>query len=175
MDIREVLFCHREGILQLVFAAKKYAPKMPLIVILVVAYAIDLIYFIFLALGIDQQDYDPWSHSLFMAIIWSFTASLITLLFSRKFRNGLVIGSVVFSHWILDFIVWGNLPISFDRTKVIGLGLYDKIGFSLTSLKTNSGSVIATSIELGMLIIGLGIYILYLRKLRKEKKSTIFG
>lgn len=163
------------GHLAIGFAAKKYAPKIPLIVFLIAAYAIDLIYFIFLALGMDKQDYDPWSHSLFMAIIWSVTASLITLLFSRKFRNGLFIGLVVFSHWILDFIVWGNLPISFDRRSVIGLGLYDKIGFSLTGLKTNSGSVIATSIELGMLIIGLAIYILYLRKLWKEKKSATFG
>jgi hypothetical protein len=163
------------GHLAIGFAAKKYAPKISLIVFLIAAYAIDLIYFIFLALGIDKQDYDPWSHSLFMAIIWSVTACLITLLFSRKLRNGLVIGLVVFSHWILDFIVWGNLPVSIARTKVIGFGLYDKIGFSLTGLKTNSGSMIATSIELGMLIIGLVIYIFHLRKLRKEKKSAAFG
>ncbi len=158
------------GHLAIGFAAKKYAPDIPLIIFLIAAYAIDLIYFIFLALGMDKQDYNPWSHSLFMAIIWSVTVGLISLLFSRKLRNGLVIGLVVFSHWILDFIVWGNLPIFFDRTKVIGLGLYDKIGFSLTDLKISSGSVIATSIELGLLIIGLAIYILYLRKLQKEKK-----
>lgn len=163
------------GHLAVGFAAKKYAPKIPLIVFLIAAYAIDLIYLIFLALGMDKQDYNPWSHSLLMAIIWSVTATLITLTFTRNFRNGLVVGLVVFSHWILDFIVWSNLPISFDRTKVIGLGLYDKIGFSLTELKTNSGTVIATSIELGMLIVGLAFYILYSRKLRNEKKSATFG
>lgn len=161
------------GHLAIGFAVKKYASKIPLIVFLIAAYAIDLIYFIFLALGMDKQDFDPWSHSLLMAIIWSGTACMITLLYSRNFRDGLVVGFAVFSHWILDFIVWDNLPISFDRTKVIGLGLYNKIGFSLTGLKTNSGTVVATSIELGMLIVGLAIYILYLRKLRKEKREPL--
>lgn len=158
------------GHLAIGFATKKYAPQIPVVVFLIAAYAIDLIYFIFLALGIDKLDYDPWSHSLFMAIIWSISAGLITLFFSRKFQSALVIGLVVFSHWILDIIVWDNVPIFFDKTHRVGLGLYNKIGFSLTGLKLNSGTVIATSIELGMLIIGLAIYILYLRKLRREKR-----
>lgn len=50
---------------------------------------------------------------------------------------------VVFSHWILDFIVWDNLPVFFDKTHVVGLGFYDKIGFSLTGLKMDSGTIIA--------------------------------
>jgi len=158
------------GHLAIGFAAKKYAPQIPVIVFLIAAYAIDLIYFIFLALGIDKLDYDPWSHRLFMAVIWSISAALITLFFSRKLRSGLVIGLVVFSHWILDFIVWDNLPVFFDKTHSVGLGLYDKIGFSLTGLKLDSGSVIAASIELSMLLIGLAVYIIYLKKARKEKK-----
>lgn len=158
------------GHLAIGFTAKKYAPQIPVVVFLIAAYAIDLIYFIFLALGIDTFDYDPWSHSLFMAILWSISAGLITLFFSRKFRNGFVIGLVVFSHWILDIIVWDNVPIFFDKTHRVGLGLYNKIGFSLTGLKLNSGTAIATSIELGMLIIGLSIYILYARKTRREKR-----
>jgi hypothetical protein len=158
------------GHLAIGFTAKKYAPEIPVVVFLIAAYAIDLIYFIFLALGFDTIDYDPWSHSLFMAIIWSVSAGLITLFFSRKFRSGLVISLVVFSHWILDIIVWDNVPIYFDKTYRIGFGLYNKIGFSLTGLKLNSGTVIATSIELGMLIIGLVIYILYLKKSRKAKR-----
>ena len=160
------------GHLAIGFAAKKYAPQIPLILLLIAAYAIDLLYFVFLALGIETFDYDPWSHSLLMAIVWSVCAVLITLLFSKKLRNGFVIGLVVFSHWILDVIVWDNIPISFDPANRIGLGLYNKIGFSLTGLKLNSGTIIATSIELGMLIIGLVIYLLYLKGLRRNKKQT---
>jgi hypothetical protein len=164
------------GHLAIGFAAKKYAPKIPLVVFLIAANAIDLMYFLFLALGLDTIDFDPWSHSLFMAVIWSVCAGLITILFSGKFsggkyRNGLVMALVVFSHWILDFVVWDNLPIFLDKAHVVGLGLYDKIGFSITGLKMDSGTIIATSLELGLLIIGVGIYILYSRKLRREKSA----
>lgn len=164
------------GHLAVGFTAKKYAPQIPLVIFLIAAYAIDLIYLIFLALRLDNIDFDPWSHSLFMSVIWSVCAGMITLIFSRKFsygkfHSGLVIALVVFSHWILDFIVWDNLPLFFDKTRIVGLGLYDKIGFSLTGLKINSGTIIASSIELGMLIIGVAIYVLYLRKVRREKRA----
>lgn len=159
------------GHLAIGFAAKKYAPQIPLFVFLIAAYAIDLIYFIFLVLGIDSMEFDPWSHSLFMAMIWSISAGLITLFVSKKLRSGFVIGLVVFSHWILDIIVWDNVPVFFDKAHRVGFGLYNKIGFSLTGLKLDSGSMIAMSIELGMLLIGLVVYILYLRKTRKEKRA----
>ena len=160
------------GHLAIGFAAKKYAPQIPVFVFLIAAYAIDLLYFIFLAIGIDTLDYDPWSHSLLMAVIWSISAALITLFFSKKLQSGIVIGLVVFSHWILDFIVWDNLPVFFDKTNRVGLGLYDKIGFSLTGLKLDSGSILAASIEMSMLLIGLAVYILYVKKVRKETKVT---
>ncbi len=160
------------GHLAIGFTAKKYAPQIPLVIFLIAAYLIDLLYFIFLALGIDTLDFDPWSHSLFMAIIWSISAGLITLLFSKKLRLGLVIGLVVLSHWILDIIVWNNVPVFFDKTHRVGFGLYNKIGFSLTGMELNSGTIIATSIELTMLIIGIAIYILYLRKERRAKSTA---
>ena len=162
------------GHLAIGFAIRKYAPQIPLFVILIAAYAIDLVYFLFLALGIDTYEYNPWSHSLFMAVIWSLIAGLITLFISKKSRNGFVIGIVVFSHWILDVIVWDNMLIFFDKTQRIGFGLYNRIGFSLTGLKLNSASLLASSIEFGMLIIGVIIYVLYLRKLRREKKEDEF-
>jgi membrane-bound metal-dependent hydrolase YbcI (DUF457 family) len=157
------------GHLAIGFSAKKYAPQVPVIVFLIAAYSMDLLYFVLLALGIETSDYDPWSHSLLMAIIWSVLAGLITYLHKRELRSGLVIGLVVFSHWILDFIVWDNLPLAFDSSYRTGFGLYDRIGFTLTGLELNSGTLIATSIELGMLITGLAVYIIYLRKLRKRK------
>ena len=158
------------GHLAIGFAAKKIAPKIPVVAFLIAAYAIDLLYFIFLAAGIDTFNYNPWSHSLFMAIVWSTAAGLITLLFSRTFRSALILGLVVFSHWILDIIVWDNILISFDKSLRVGFGLYNRIGFSLTGMKFDSGTVIAASIELGMLLAGLAVYILYLRKQRKVKE-----
>lgn len=163
------------GHLAVGFAAKKYAPQIPLLAFLIAAYAIDLLYFLFLAVGIDTFEYNPWSHSLFMAVIWSLAAGLITFLISRKFQSCLVIGIVVFSHWILDLIVWDNMLLFFDQTQRIGLGLYNRIGFSLTGMKLNSGTVLAASIELIMLLIGVIIYFLFLKKSRKEKKENAFN
>ncbi len=157
------------GHLAIGFAAKKYALQIPVIVLLIAAYAIDLIYFIFLVLGLDKLDYNPWSHSLFMAIIWSISAGMSASFFCRKLQSGFVIGLVVFSHWILDFIVWDNLPIFFDKTHRVGLGLYNKIGFTMTGMTLDSGTIIATSIELSMLLTGLVVYVLFLRKSRRKK------
>ena len=159
------------GHLAIGFVAKKYAPQIPVIVFLIAAYALDLIYFICLILGIDKLDYDPWSHSLFMAIIWSISAGLITLFFCKKLRSGVAIGLVVFSHWVLDIIVWDNIPAFFDKTHRVGFGLYNKIGFSFTNLRLNSGTIIAASIELGMFMIGLAVYISYLREFQRDKRA----
>jgi len=154
------------GHLAIGFAAKRLVPEISVFVFLVAAYVIDFLYFIFLAIGIDTIEFDPWSHSLVMAIVWSFLIGLIVYLINKKIRSGLILGLVVFSHWILDFIVWDNIPIAFDPTQKIGLGLFSAMGFSLTNIQFNSGMLIATSVELSMLAVGLVIYISYKRKNR---------
>jgi len=150
------------------FAAKRMAPDVSIIAFLISAYALDLLYFIFLVIGIDTLDFDPWSHSFLMALVWSILLGGIFLLYFKKLRIGLVIWLVVFSHWVLDVIVWDNIPIGFDRTQTIGLGLFSKIGFSLTNIQLNTGTIIASSIELTMLVVGLAIYITYIKKSRKQ-------
>lgn len=153
------------GHLAVGFTAQKFAPQIPLAVFLIAAYAIDLLYFLFLAIGLDSMRFDPWSHSLFMAVIWSATAGFLAMLIGRKqlrggsrIRAGLTLAAVVFSHWILDFIVWSNLPLFFDQTRTVGLGLYDRLGFSLIGFQLNSGALIATAVELGLLALGLASY-----------------
>lgn len=157
------------GHLAVGLAAKRFAAQVPVIVLMAAAYAIDLLYFVFLALGLDRFEYDPWSHSLVMAIVWAAAAGLITRLLIKNARSGLVVGLVVFSHWVLDFIVWDNLSVYFDQSQRIGLGLYNRIGFSLTGAAFSSGTAIATAIEAGMLLIGLGTYLLHRKKARTVK------
>lgn len=160
------------GHLAVGFAAKRLVPELSIFIFLVAAYVIDFLYFIFLAVGIDTIDFDPWSHSLVMAIVWSFLTGLIVFLVSKKLRSGLILGLVAFSHWILDVIVWDNIPIAFDPTQKIGLGLFTKIGFSLTNIQFNSGMLIATSVEMAMLAVGLVVYISYTKKMRKQHKAN---
>jgi len=159
------------GHLAVGLAAKRLAPEVSIFVFLVAAYVIDFLYFLFLAIGIETIEFDPWSHSLVMAIVWSILTGLVALLISKKLRSGLILGLVCFSHWILDVIVWDNIPVAFDPTQKIGLGLFTKIGFSLTNIQFNAGMFIATSIELAMLAVGLIIYIVYTKKQKRALAS----
>ncbi|MHB8127432.1 MAG: hypothetical protein ACYDEX_00335 [Mobilitalea sp.] len=151
------------------FATRNYAPQIPLFVFIAASYAIDLIYMLFVALGIDSIGYAPWSHSLLMVVTWSTLTVLITMSFTKRFKTGLILGLVIFSHWILDFFVWNDMLIVFNKNIRVGLGLYNRIGFSQTGfMEINTATMIASLIELSMLVIGIVRYVLYLKKARKR-------
>ena len=58
-----------------------------------------------------------------MSVIWSLTVATIGFLFYRDRRSGILLGAVVFSHWLLDFLMHSNLPLFFDGSPLVGLGL----------------------------------------------------
>lgn len=110
-------------------AAKQITPKVPLGVLIPVALLPDLLAIPGIILANPALDPVIWTHSLMISIIWSVVAVLTAALFSRNFGTGLVIGLLVLSHWILDFFTWPmengvGLPLLFDRTQQVGLGLY---------------------------------------------------
>lgn len=140
------------------FAVKHWKTKIPLIWFLVGSYAIDIIYLVLLLVGIESFGNDPWSHSFVMAIVYSCTIGGITWMFTKHQNSAILMGFVVMSHWILDFIVWNNLPFAFEKNPSLGLGLYTKIGFDINLLVFDMAMVIATGIELGLLLIGLILY-----------------
>ena len=103
-----------------------------------------------------------------MAVIWSLLVGFLTTLVSKNRRTGLIIGALVFSHWVIDFISHPmtavfpgdtRLSLLFDGSPTVGLGMWS------TQLGVNIG-------EYGTLILGLIIYILTLRKLRAENRSA---
>ena len=116
------------GHFAMALAAKPAAPKLPLWMLLVASEILDLLCFAFLAVGIERVAPDPmlaWSHGLFMSIVWS---------------------AIVFSHWLLDFIAHSpDLPLLFNGSPVVGLGLENSILFGII-------------MEFGMLAAGAGIY-----------------
>ena len=63
------------------FAVKPIAPKVHLFVLLIATELIDILWGVFYFTGLDQNrvgiDSSPWSHSLFMSMIWSVLAALI--------------------------------------------------------------------------------------------------
>jgi hypothetical protein len=150
--------------------AKRFCPKIPLWGLLISVMAIDILSGVFF--------FAIWlSHGLFMSVIWSITAMVISALITMHLNSKneqdkinisirwnkenltttIIIGILVFSHWILDFIGWPmtavyskatGVPILFDDTVNIGLGVYSTLFGALL-------------MDIGVFIVGLGIYIHY--------------
>lgn len=147
------------------FAAKPAAPQVPLWVLLAASEVNDLMYLGFTAVGIEQpaqfsmdfqqgvkyltQGSNAWSHGLFMSIVWSVVAAGIAFLFYHHRRPACVIGLVVFSHTMLDFLMHANLPILFDGSPLVGLGLEN----------SGPGLIFMTVLDLCLLAAGVTIYL----------------
>jgi hypothetical protein len=91
-----------------------------------------------------------------MSAAWSVLAGAIIFLFSRDRRLSLVIGLVIFSHWVLDFIAHDpDLPLFFDGSPLVGLGL--------EWTHTANGLVVHWArgliAEIGLLVGGIVIYL----------------
>ena len=123
----------------LAFIVKIFTPNIPLWCLLLATEFIDIICIIFVLLKIEQIPTDktppkaPYSHGLFMAIIWTIIAGLITYFIEKHISTSLIISGMVFSHWVLDFIASPmtfvykkdeGKPIFFQNSKKIGLGLW---------------------------------------------------
>jgi hypothetical protein len=152
-------------------AVKPLAPKAPLWTLLIASEALDLLSAGTIALGLDKmavswvdfvngvQTLVPgsvaYSHGFFMSLVWSALAAGIACFFLRDCRAGWIMGLVVFSHWVLDFIVHEpDLPIFFDASHTLGLGLW-----------TNGpGFILSIILEFVLLIGGIVIYVLWRRK-----------
>jgi hypothetical protein len=106
---------------------------------------VDLIWPVFLLLGIESVRIDPgntaftplefvrypWTHSLLMGAVWSVLLGLLYLLLRRNRRAALVVGLVVLSHWFLDLLAHRpDLPIV-PGGAVYGLGLWNSIAATL--------------------------------------------
>jgi len=113
-------------------AAKPVAPKASLGILLVATQVLDILYPIFLIAGASYIGASPWDHGLVMTLVWSVAALAIYFLIYRDIRSGIVVGLLVLSHWVCDFISWDNaLPLGFSDTPKVGLGLYSSLPIML--------------------------------------------
>lgn len=157
------------------FAAKSVTPKTALWILLIASETNDLLSLLFSAVGIEprvgikEMDFDqgirylapvtsPWSHGLFMSLLWAILAAVIVFLVYRDYRTSVVIGSVVFSHWLLDLLMHSNLPLFFDGSPQVGLGL------------ENSGFGFRFMTVLDLLLLASGIVIYF--RARKQALSN---
>ena len=146
------------------FAAKIAAPQVSLWAYLVASETNDLLYFLFTSSGLEKKvattmDFttgvrylqpasNPWSHGLFMSIVWSVLVAALAGWIFRARRAGLALGLVVFSHWVLDFLMHSNLPLFFAGSPQVGLGLEN----------TGPGFIAITIFDLVILTAGITVY-----------------
>jgi hypothetical protein len=120
-------------------AAKAAEPKAPLWTLVAACQLIDIGWGVFIATGIERAEADPslpgstlilsdmpWTHSLPAVIVWSVAAGLLAgVLLRLSTRVSVLIGAVVFSHWVLDFIVHRPDLALFPGGPKVGLGLWN--------------------------------------------------
>jgi membrane-bound metal-dependent hydrolase YbcI (DUF457 family) len=142
------------------FAAKKFAPRTSMALLLAAPLFLDLLWPIFVVAGREQVRIDPgntrytpldfvnypWSHSLLMSIVW---ATLFALIYHRitHYRPGTIaIWAGVVSHWVLDWITHRpDMPL-YPSGPRLGLGLWNSIAGTMT-------------VEISMLAAGVWLYL----------------
>ena len=127
-------------------AAKRQAPQVSLGGLLAAAYALDLLWPLFLIAGIEHVridpgntaftplalDFYPWSHSLMMVMVWGLVGAFLARTLGADRRGQIVIFLLVLSHWVLDAISHRpDMPLWPGRSPMVGLGLWNSIAATL--------------------------------------------
>jgi hypothetical protein len=154
------------------FASKPLSSKVPVWVMIVAAEMLDIFAILFGYLGIEKAGYIPWSHGLAMSVVWAVAFGILSFWIVRNYRIGILIGGLVLSHWVIDFIthpmgvVAGqsavpDLPLLFGKSRCVGLGLY------------NHSIAVAYAVEFGTTAIGIAVYVLFTLRKRRIRRAKI--
>jgi hypothetical protein len=124
----------------LAFAAKRAAPRTSLGTTFVAAQLADLFWPIFLLVGTEQVRNEraspnpfltldflryPWSHSLVTELVAGAAFGALYFALTRYKAGAIVVGMLVPSHWLLDFVVHvPDLPLYPGGAARFGLGLW---------------------------------------------------
>ncbi|HEX6850684.1 MAG TPA: hypothetical protein VF139_04695 [Candidatus Polarisedimenticolaceae bacterium] len=135
------------GHLGAALAAKRIAPETSLGTTFLAAQLADLAWPTLVLLGVETVkiapgitavtplDFEryPYTHSLVAAVLWSSGFALLYSLVRRDRRkNAWILGALVFSHWILDWISHRpDLPLTLTGEARVGLGLWNSLAATL--------------------------------------------
>ena len=148
------------GHLAVAFGARAADARLPLSVAVAAAFALDMLWPILLLLGVESVrvhpgdtaftnlafDSYPWSHSLAMVLLWSAAAALVARRRLGAARAAAIVGALVLSHWVLDFVTHRrDLPL-WPSGPLAGWGLWQSI----------PGTI---AVEGTLLALGLGAYL----------------
>jgi hypothetical protein len=170
------------------FAAKKASHKPSLGTTLLAAQFIDLLWPVFLLLGLEKVAIEPgntaftplnfvsypYSHSLAAGMIWALLFGGLYYLVTKAGRTAVLLSLLVISHWLLDWVVHRpDLPLSFSEETRLGLGLWNQkaltiivelllfaAGVALYTIATRPVSKTGTYALWSLVIFLVGIYCL---------------
>ena len=147
------------GHLAAAIGAKSAEPRLPLGAAVAAAFGLDLLWPVLLLAGIESVEVHkgdtaftnlafvsyPWSHSLLTSVGWSGVVAVICHRVFKSWRIGVILGLLVLSHWVLDFITHRpDLPL-WPGGPVAGLGLWNSIPATIV-------------VEGGLFALGLWLY-----------------
>lgn len=128
------------------FAAKKAAPKVSLGTLFIATQFVDILWPFLLVFHVEKVAvvpgytktnafeflYYPYTHSLFMGVVWGLVTGAVYWLFKRDKQGAIVIGLCVLSHWFLDLIVHvADLPLTPFSDYKVGFGLWNNVALTL--------------------------------------------
>lgn len=126
-------------------AAKRIAPRVSLGTLFVAVSLVDLLWPIFLVLGLEHARIDPGNtaftpldfydypitHSVPGSLLWAALAAGLWYSRHRAGRAALVVAAAVMSHWVLDFVSHGpDMPV-LPNGPHVGLGLWNSVPATL--------------------------------------------
>lgn len=157
------------------FAAKSVDKKISLGTLFLASQFIDLLWPILLLLGLESVKIEsgntavtplnfisyPISHSMLGVIVWGVLFGIVYYLIKKNLRGSILLGVLVFSHWLLDLLTHRpDLQLFPWSDYKVGLGLWNSF----------AGTVIVES-----LIFILGVFIFYkVSKLQSKSKKILF-
>jgi membrane-bound metal-dependent hydrolase YbcI (DUF457 family) len=125
------------------FASKRIAPRASLAPLLAAPLFADLLWPVFLLLGVEHVRINPpggnpflllmftaypWSHSLAMSVVWAGVCAGAYFALTRYGRGAVVIALAVVSHWALDYVTHlPDLPLAPGMASLVGLGLWRSV------------------------------------------------
>jgi hypothetical protein len=142
------------------FAAQRATPVVSLGTLFLAAQFLDLLWPTFVLLGIEEVKIVPgitavtpldfvsypYSHSLVAAIGWSILFGTVYWCVRRQWLSSALLGLLVLSHWVLDFIVHRpDLPLGFGSSTRVGLELWSSRPATL-------------AVELLLFVVGVVLY-----------------
>ena len=166
------------GHFALAFAAKRVVPTVSLGTLFLAAQLADLVWPVFVLLGIERVEvrpgttalvpldfvHYPYSHSLLALIGWAAAIAFIHHVGRRaRLQTAITLGALVLSHWVLDVLTHRpDVPVTLGGSTRLGFGLWDSIG----------GTV---AVEALLFAVGVALYVKATRPLDRVGTKALWS